>query len=81
MPEIADITPLAVLALVIILTDRWIIRIFRVLIKHLERRELADQQLLLSMLGCAESLSAIQESLSFLSLPEDDRGGKLEAEI
>lgn len=70
MANLADVTPIVVLALVILLTDRWIVRIFRVLIKHLERRELADQQLMLVMMQCSESLLAIRESLSAPVLPE-----------
>ena len=72
MPDLSAITPVAVLALVIILTDRWIVRIFRVLIEHLERRELADQQLMLIMMQCSESLLTIKESLASSTLPESD---------
>lgn len=71
MANLADVTPIVVLALVILLTDRWIVRIFRVLIKHLERRELADQQLMLVMMQCSESLVTIKESLSVPSLLDE----------
>jgi len=77
MPDLSAITPIAVLALVIILTDRWLVRIFRVLIEHLERRELADQQLMLIMMQCSESLLTIKESLSYSFLQEDDLSGIL----
>lgn len=77
MPDLSSITPIVVLALVILLTDRWIVRIFRVLIEHLERRELADQQLLLYMLQCAESLLDIKESLSSPSLAADKKEDRI----
>lgn len=64
MPQLSDITPLAIVVIMILLTDRWLVRIFRVLTEHLERRELADQQLMLVMLQCSESLLTIKESLS-----------------
>lgn len=63
MPQLSDITPLAIVVIMILLTDRWLVRIFRVLTEHLERRELADQQLMLVMLQCSESLLTIKESL------------------
>lgn len=64
MPQLSDITPLAVVVIMILLTDRWLVRIFRVLTEHLERRELADQQLMLVMMQCSESLVTIKESLN-----------------
>ena len=77
MPELSNITPLAVVVILIILTDRWILRIFRVLVKHLERRELADQQMILYMVQCSESLVTIKDSLSPPSLPADTKDDKL----
>ena len=71
MPQLSDITPLAIVVIMILLTDRWLVRIFRVLTEHLERRELADQQMILYMVQCSESLSAIKESLT------DDTVGEL----
>lgn len=63
MPELSTITPLAVVVILIVLTDRWVVRFYRVLTEHLERRELADQQLMLVMMQCSESLLTIKESL------------------
>lgn len=68
--DLNNITALGILALLIILTDRWVVRMFRAFTKHLERRELADQQLMLVMMQCSESLLAIRESLSAPVLPE-----------
>ena len=64
MPQLTDLTPLAIVVIMILLTDRWVVRIFRSFTKHLERRELADQQLMLIMMQCAESLQTIKESLT-----------------
>ena len=64
MPELSNITPLAIVAIMIILTDRWIVRFYREFKAQNERKELADQQLILLMLQCSESLSAIKESLT-----------------
>lgn len=69
--DLNNLTPLAIVAILIILTDRWVVRMFRAFTKHLERRELADQQLMLIMLECSESLLAIKESTSFSVLPEE----------
>ncbi|MCK4962634.1 MAG: hypothetical protein KAS19_09110 [Anaerolineales bacterium] len=70
MPDLADITPLAILAMVIILTDRWIVRFYREFKEQNERKELSDQQMMLIMMQCSESLLTIKESLSPSTLPE-----------
>lgn len=64
MPELTNITPLAIVAIMIVLTDRWIVRFYREFKEQNERKELSDQQLILLMLQCSESLSAIKESLT-----------------
>ena len=70
MPDLADITPLAILAMVIILTDRWIVRFYREFKEQNERKELSDQQMMLIMMQCSESLLTIKEFLSPSTLPE-----------
>lgn len=67
--DLNNITALGIVAILIILTDRWVVRMFRAFTKHLERRELADQQLMLIMMQCADSLLTIKESFI------DDTGG------
>jgi hypothetical protein len=62
MPSLTDITPLAIVAILIILTDRWVVRFYRLLTEQLERQAASDQQLMLIMLQCAESLVTIRDS-------------------
>lgn len=69
--DVNNITALGIVAILIILTDRWVVRLFRAFTKHLERRELADQQLMLVMMQCAESLVSIKESLIGDALPNE----------
>lgn len=60
----ADFTPLAIVVLLIILTDRWVVRFYRHFKEQNELARLNDQQLMLVMMQCAESLLTIKESLT-----------------
>ena len=64
MPDLADLTPLAIVVILIILTDRWVVRFYRVYTEQNELARLNDQQLMLIMIQCAESLLTIKESLT-----------------
>jgi hypothetical protein len=68
--DLTDLTPLAIVALLIILTDRWVVRFYREFKQQNERKELADNQLMLVMMQCAESLVIIRDSLSGATLSE-----------
>lgn len=58
-----NVTALGIVVLLIVLTDRWIVRFYRAYKERSERQELSDQQLMLVMLQCSESLVAIRDSL------------------
>lgn len=62
MPDIQNITALGILALVIVLTDRWVLRFFKKFTESLGRVELSHQQQILLLLKCTEELAAIKES-------------------
>lgn len=62
MPELTDLTPLAIVALIIVLTDRWVARFYREYKEHLERQELLHNQQIGILLKCADELAAIKES-------------------
>lgn len=64
----SNVTPLAIVLVLIVLTDRWVVRFYRVLTEHLQRVELKHNQMILLLEKCLADSSAIQDS--FLSGPE-----------
>lgn len=67
MPEIPNITALGLVLVLIVLTDRWVVRFFRVFTEHLERVELKHNQMILLLEKCLSESSAFQESSPNLS--------------
>lgn len=59
---LGDFTALGIVALLIILTDRWVVRFFRTFTEHLERVELKHNQMILLLEKCLSESSAIKES-------------------
>lgn len=57
IPELSEFTPLAVVVLLILLTDRWVVRFYRVLSEHLERVELKHNQMILLLEKCLSDSS------------------------
>jgi len=70
-----NVTALGIVVLIILLTDRWVVRIFSRFTEHLERVELSHQQMILLLVKNSEDSSAIKEILAVQSdesLTEDD---------
>lgn len=65
-----NVTPLAIVLVLIILTDRWVLRFYRVLAEHLQRVELKHNQMILLLEKCLSDSSIIQESS--LTAPESE---------
>ena len=61
-----SVTALGIIALIIVLTDRWVSRMFKRLVDHLERVELAHTQQNIQMLKMLDVLLDIQESFQNL---------------
>ena len=59
--DYADLTPLAIVAILIFLTDRWVVRFYRVLTEHLSRVELKHNEMILLLMKCVDDPSAIQD--------------------